>query len=60
MEKQQHGGNCGPPRWMGGQDIQDVLPREGGTEAVSGGGQHQSEVFYADDGMVILSDPAWL
>ena len=23
-------------------------------------GRHQSEVFYADDGMVVLSDPAWL
>ena len=23
-------------------------------------GQHQSTVFYADDGMVVLSDPTWL
>ena len=23
-------------------------------------GRHQSELFYADDGMVVSSDPAWL
>ena len=23
-------------------------------------GRHQSEIFYADDGMVVLSDPAWI
>ena len=23
-------------------------------------GRHQSEIFYADDGMVVSSDPAWL
>ena len=35
---QQHGSNCGPPRQTGGQDVQDVLPNEGGVAVVSSGG----------------------
>ena len=38
MEKRQHGGNCGPPDGRGGQDVQDILPNEGGAAAVSSGG----------------------
>ena len=35
---------------------------EGGRDAGGAGerGRHQSDLFYADDGMVVSSDPRWL
>ena len=41
--------------WIYGLVAETVEKGETGRE-----GRHQSEVFYADDGMVILSDPDWL
>ena len=41
--------------WIDGIVNETAEKRETGRE-----GQHQSAVFYADDGMVVLSDPAWI
>ena len=41
--------------WIDGIVDEDEEKGETGRE-----GRHQSEVFYANDGMVVLSDPAWL
>ena len=41
--------------WMNGLVDEAEAKGETGRE-----GRHQSAIFYADDGMVILSDPAWL
>ena len=41
--------------WIDGLVAETAGKGETGRE-----GRHQSAVFYADDGMVVLSDPAWL
>ena len=41
--------------WIEGLVAETVEKGDTGRE-----GRHQSAVFYADDGMVVLSDPAWL
>ena len=42
-------------QWIEGLITETEEKGETGRE-----GRHQSAVFYADDGMVVLSDPAWL
>ena len=41
--------------WVNGIVEAAVAKGEPGRE-----GRHQSALFYADDGMVVLSDPAWI
>ena len=41
--------------WVNGLVDEAEAKGETGRE-----GRHQSAVFYADDGMVVLSDPAWI
>ena len=41
--------------WIDGLVTETKEKEETGRE-----GRHQSAVFYADDGMVVSSDPAWL
>ena len=41
--------------WVNGLVDEAEAKGETGRE-----GRHQSAVFYADDGMVVLSEPAWI